>query len=536
MGVAGLVHQCGSSSSCCRTPSATVTASDDWLKSAARAMGTRVSQSAVDPVRGDRRPALHSDDDLRHGLGRPLPAGGARVRLRVGGDALGDGASRLDHRLPAARFHLGSARPAQAGDHRGRVSSCWPVSRWILYGPPGRVPALCRSASWPGSRSGAAMLPYTVIKEANPPEMSGTATGVVNFLNFTFSALLGPVFGWILMSVSGGAAQMALEHYQTAFEPSPVRRRAGHRSHAPLEGDGPAADGRRPGQQQETRHEPRVRNGKVRTAAGEVRGSGAGPDRGRPSLRGDGAGRRHRGRREGADRADSRRPGRQDPGNRQGRAGSTSGRRGSSTLPTAMPRPPRPWSWSARGEAELLMKGSLHTDELLGAVVAQGDGPAHGAPHQPRVHHGRADLSQGADRHRCARSTSRRRWKTRSTSARTPSIWRCRSASKRRRSRFSPRSRRSPPRCRPPSTPRRCARWPTRADHGRHARRPAGVRQRHQQGGGARPRASSRRSPAIRTSCSRRISRPATSWPSSSASWPTPTAPVSCSAPASRSS
>ena len=63
------------------------------------------------------------------------------------------------------------------------------------------------------------MLPYTVIKEANPPDVSGTATGVVNFLNFTFSALLGPVFGWILVSVSGGAASMALEHYQTAFEP-----------------------------------------------------------------------------------------------------------------------------------------------------------------------------------------------------------------------------------------------------------------------------------------------------------------------------
>jgi MFS family permease len=70
-----------------------------------------------------------------------------------------------------------------------------------------------------GLASGAAMLPYTVIKEANPPEMSGTATGVVNFLNFTFSALLGPVFGWILVNVAGGAAQMSLEHYQTAFEP-----------------------------------------------------------------------------------------------------------------------------------------------------------------------------------------------------------------------------------------------------------------------------------------------------------------------------
>ena len=70
-----------------------------------------------------------------------------------------------------------------------------------------------------GIASGAAMLPYTVIKEANPPQYSGTATGVVNFLNFTFSALLGPVFGGILRTASGGAESMTLEHYQTAFEP-----------------------------------------------------------------------------------------------------------------------------------------------------------------------------------------------------------------------------------------------------------------------------------------------------------------------------
>jgi MFS family permease len=89
---------------------------------------------------------------------------------------------------------------------------------WILYGPIGVLPPYVIGIV-AGIASGAAMLPYTVIKEANPPEMSGTATGVVNFLNFTFSALLGPVFGWVLMSVSGGAAQMSLEHYQTAFEP-----------------------------------------------------------------------------------------------------------------------------------------------------------------------------------------------------------------------------------------------------------------------------------------------------------------------------
>ena len=89
---------------------------------------------------------------------------------------------------------------------------------WILYGPAGVFPPYVLGLV-AGMASGAAMLPYTVIKEANPPEMSGTATGVVNFLNFTFSALLGPVFGRILQSVSGGAASTSLEHYQTAFEP-----------------------------------------------------------------------------------------------------------------------------------------------------------------------------------------------------------------------------------------------------------------------------------------------------------------------------
>ena len=89
---------------------------------------------------------------------------------------------------------------------------------WILYGPADVFPPYVLGLT-AGIASGSAMLPYTVIKEANPPDVSGTATGVINFLNFTFSALLGPVFGRMLMTVSGGASPMALEHYQTAFEP-----------------------------------------------------------------------------------------------------------------------------------------------------------------------------------------------------------------------------------------------------------------------------------------------------------------------------
>jgi MFS family permease len=86
---------------------------------------------------------------------------------------------------------------------------------WILYGPPDVLPPYVLGFL-AGVASGAAMINYTVIKEANPPELSGTATGVINFLNFTFSALVGPVFGWIMQAVSGGGGT-PLEHYQRTF-------------------------------------------------------------------------------------------------------------------------------------------------------------------------------------------------------------------------------------------------------------------------------------------------------------------------------
>lgn len=89
---------------------------------------------------------------------------------------------------------------------------------WILYGPTGLFPPYLIGVV-AGVASGAAMLPYSVIKEANPPQYGGTATGVVNFLNFTFSALLGPVFAWILQNVSKLAEQLELVHFQTAFQP-----------------------------------------------------------------------------------------------------------------------------------------------------------------------------------------------------------------------------------------------------------------------------------------------------------------------------
>jgi MFS family permease len=87
----------------------------------------------------------------------------------------------------------------------------------ILYGPRDVFPPFSLGLL-AGIASGAAMIPYTVIKEANRPEHSGTATGVINFINFSFSALLGPVFaGWLVQASGGG--ERALEHYQVTFQP-----------------------------------------------------------------------------------------------------------------------------------------------------------------------------------------------------------------------------------------------------------------------------------------------------------------------------
>jgi MFS family permease len=89
---------------------------------------------------------------------------------------------------------------------------------WILYGRPGVLPPYVVGLV-AGLASGAAMIPYTVIKEANPPRVSGTATGVINFINFTFSAVLGPVFAGLLFRAAGGAESAELAHYRAAFSP-----------------------------------------------------------------------------------------------------------------------------------------------------------------------------------------------------------------------------------------------------------------------------------------------------------------------------
>ena len=164
---------------------------------------------------------------------------------------------------------------------------------------------------------------------------------------------------------------------------------------------------------------------------------------------------------QGADRADPRRARRRrSRGRRDGAASISAGVR-IVDAPHSHAAAAKAVELVRQGEAELLMKGSLHTDELLGAVVATRDRPAHRPPHQPRLHHGRADLSQGPRRHRRG---DQHRADARGQGRHLPERDRPRDLARRRRSRrsrSSPRSRPSTRRCRRRSTRRRCARWPS---------------------------------------------------------------------------
>lgn len=78
------------------------------------------------------------------------------------------------------------------------------VTAAIFYLPPQTFPPYIL-AFLLGFGSGAAMIPYSMIKELNPDHAKGSATGAMNFLVFVMSAFAAPALGWWLQKLSGGA-------------------------------------------------------------------------------------------------------------------------------------------------------------------------------------------------------------------------------------------------------------------------------------------------------------------------------------------
>jgi len=65
-----------------------------------------------------------------------------------------------------------------------------------------------------GIASGSAMIPYTVMKETNPDRVKGSATGAMNFLTFSISAIIGPIFASHFGTPVEGAADRLLHFTQ----------------------------------------------------------------------------------------------------------------------------------------------------------------------------------------------------------------------------------------------------------------------------------------------------------------------------------
>ena len=67
-----------------------------------------------------------------------------------------------------------------------------------------------------GVASGAAMIPYTIIKEVNPDEVKGSAIGAINFLTFAVTAAIGPIFAGRFGKTLGAQTIDAGTHFRHA--------------------------------------------------------------------------------------------------------------------------------------------------------------------------------------------------------------------------------------------------------------------------------------------------------------------------------
>ncbi|MCD0490019.1 MFS transporter [Pedobacter sp. MC2016-14] len=66
-----------------------------------------------------------------------------------------------------------------------------------------------------GLGSGAAMIPYSIIKESNPDHVKGSATGAINFITFGVTTLLSPIFSTLFGKTLLTATNKDL-HFQSA--------------------------------------------------------------------------------------------------------------------------------------------------------------------------------------------------------------------------------------------------------------------------------------------------------------------------------
>ena len=312
--------------------------------------GRRVPQSAVDPLRDDRRPPVHSRRPSStwsgaSGFFRRRTAS-TTARRSCGRHPCRSAGSSGAHCSAGSSDRMGRRKPVIVGG----AAVLFGCLLWILYGPTACCRRTC-SASSPASRRARRCCRTRSSRKPTRRSMAGTATGVVNFLNFTFSALLGPVFG-----VDSRRRQRRRDDDEPRALPDGVRaaalrRRSRDHLHAVLERDGTGRRAvRRSSPRRRRRHESTATGtGKYEALLERCRSLEPVPTAVAHPCEETALRAAPRGRREGADRADPRRPGREDRGGRRKAAGLDLGAARDRRRP-AQPRarPRRRSSWCAR--------------------------------------------------------------------------------------------------------------------------------------------------------------------------------------------
>jgi MFS family permease len=85
-----------------------------------------------------------------------------------------------------------------------------------IYIPAGTLPRFSVALVL-GIASGAAMIPFSMMKELNRPEVKGTAAGVMNFLVFVMSGIMSPFISRLMLPKNG--VPLRLAEFQVAFLP-----------------------------------------------------------------------------------------------------------------------------------------------------------------------------------------------------------------------------------------------------------------------------------------------------------------------------
>ncbi|MCJ2046836.1 MFS transporter [Methylobacterium sp. J-078] len=85
-----------------------------------------------------------------------------------------------------------------------------------IYVPVGTLPRYSVALVL-GIASGAAMIPFSMMKETNPAQVKGTAAGVMNFLVFVTTGIVSPFISHLMLPRQG--VPLTLSDFQTAFLP-----------------------------------------------------------------------------------------------------------------------------------------------------------------------------------------------------------------------------------------------------------------------------------------------------------------------------